>query len=71
VTPLKENEMTEPETFKLEKRGRVAFLSFNRPALLNAFDPPLVEATTRMMAELGADDSVLANSRARPQRQDH
>lgn len=52
--------MTESETLKLEKRGRVAILTFNRPTVLNAFDPPLVEATTRMMEELGADDSVLA-----------
>ena len=37
--------MTESEALKLERRGRVAILSFNRPTVLNAFDPPLVEAT--------------------------
>ncbi len=52
--------MTESETLKLEKRGRVAILSFNRPAVLNAFDAPLVEATTRTMAELSADEGVHA-----------
>ena len=52
--------MTDAETLKLERRGRVAILSFNRPAVLNALDGPLVEATTRAMAALGADESVLA-----------
>jgi enoyl-CoA hydratase len=44
----------------IERRGGVAVLSFNRPRVLNAFDAPLVEATTKAMAELSADDSVLA-----------
>ncbi|HLW92206.1 MAG TPA: enoyl-CoA hydratase/isomerase family protein [Roseiarcus sp.] len=52
--------MTESETLKLERRGRIAIVSFNRPAVLNAFDGPLVEATTQMMAELGADETTLA-----------
>ena len=51
--------MSEPETetLTIERRGAVAILSFNRPRVLNAFDGPLVEATTRAMAELSADDS--------------
>jgi len=48
------------ETLVIERRGGVAILSFNRPRVLNAFDAPLVEATTKAMAELSADDSVLA-----------
>jgi enoyl-CoA hydratase len=35
-------------------------LSFNRPRVLNAFDGPLVKATTQAMAELSADENVLA-----------
>ncbi|MBS0558553.1 MAG: enoyl-CoA hydratase/isomerase family protein [Proteobacteria bacterium] len=44
----------------MERRGRVAVLTFNRPRVLNAFDGPLVAATTRVVAELGQDDRVLA-----------
>lgn len=57
---VEKNGMTEAETLKLERRGRIAILSFNRPRVLNAFDGPLVEATTGAMAELGADDTILA-----------
>ena len=52
--------MPDAETLVIERRGGVAILSFNRPRVLNAFDAPLVEATTKAMAELAADDSVLA-----------
>ena len=54
--------MSEPETetLMIERRGAVAILSFNRPRVLNAFDGPLVDATTRAMAELSADEKVLA-----------
>ena len=52
--------MSDSETLIIERRGGVAVLSFNRPRVLNAFDGPLVEATTRAMAELSADKSVLA-----------
>ena len=52
--------MTGAETLKIERRGRVAILSFNRPRVLNAFDGPLVKATTQAMAELSADENVLA-----------
>lgn len=52
--------MTGAETLKMERRGRIAILSFNRPSVLNAFDGPLVKATTQAMAELSADENVLA-----------
>jgi enoyl-CoA hydratase len=52
--------MSDSQTLMIERRSGVAILSFNRPRVLNAFDGPLVEATTRAMAELSADDSVLA-----------
>ena len=52
--------MAEAETLTIERRGRVAILSFNRPRVLNAFDGPLVEATMEAMAELSADEDVLA-----------
>ena len=35
--------MTGAETLKIERRGRIAILSFNRPSVLNAFDGPLVK----------------------------
>jgi enoyl-CoA hydratase/carnithine racemase len=52
--------MTTDDALTIERRGRVAILSFNRPSVLNAFDGPLVEATTRAMTELSADEEVLA-----------
>jgi enoyl-CoA hydratase len=52
--------MTGAETLKIERRGRIAILSFNRPRVLNALDGPLVKATTQAMAELSADENVLA-----------
>lgn len=52
--------MSEAETITIERRDRIAILSFNRPRVLNAFDGALVEATTKAMAELSADDRVLA-----------
>ena len=52
--------MTDAEKLKIERRGRIAILSFNRPRVLNAFDGPLIEATTQAMAELSADENVLA-----------
>ena len=57
--------MTAGDALTIERRGRVAILSFNRPSVLNAFDGPLVEATTRAMSELGADEEVLCDRRAR------
>jgi enoyl-CoA hydratase len=52
--------MSDTEALLIERRGAVAVLSFNRPRVLNAFDGPLVAATTKAMAELSADDAVLA-----------
>jgi len=52
--------MSDSGTLMIERRGGVAVLSFNRPRVLNAFDGPLVEATMRAMAELSADNGVLA-----------
>ncbi len=48
------------ETIKIERRGRVALLSFNRPEVLNAFNGRLVEETGAAMRALNADDAVLA-----------
>jgi enoyl-CoA hydratase len=48
------------ETIKLERKGRVAILSFNRPDVLNAFNAKLVEETSEAMKALGRDESVLA-----------
>jgi enoyl-CoA hydratase len=45
---------------KVEQRGRVAILTFNRPEVLNAFNGALVEETGEALAKLGADDGVLA-----------
>src|SRR6476469_1759964 len=48
------------ETIAVERRGRIAVLSFNRPHVLNAFDPGLVSETHAAMAEFSADDAVRA-----------
>jgi enoyl-CoA hydratase len=48
------------ETITLERDERVAILTFNRPKVLNAFDPALVTQTMQAMAELGADEHVSA-----------
>lgn len=40
--------------------GRTGILSFNRPRVMNAFDSALVSATSAAMAEMAADDRVLA-----------
>jgi enoyl-CoA hydratase len=52
--------LTTADALTIERHGRVAILYFNRPNVLNAFDAPLVEAATRAMSELGADEEVLA-----------
>jgi hypothetical protein len=52
--------MTTADSRTIERRGRIAIRSFNRPRVLDAFDGPLVEATTRAMSELSADEEVLA-----------
>jgi enoyl-CoA hydratase len=40
--------------------GRTGILSFNRPQVMNAFDSALIAATNTAMAEMLADDRVLA-----------
>jgi enoyl-CoA hydratase len=52
--------MTDAERLKIERRGGVAVLSFNRPRVLNAFDAPLIETTTQAITALGADETILA-----------
>ena len=47
-------------TITVERRGRVAILSFNRPGVLNAFDSALIAETNATMAELGVDPDVRA-----------
>jgi enoyl-CoA hydratase len=48
------------ETITVERRGRIAVLSFNRPSVLNAFNGKLVEETSAAMRALNQDDAVLA-----------
>jgi enoyl-CoA hydratase len=47
-------------TIGVETADRVAVLTFNRPKVLNAFDPTLVAETQAALAVLSADDSVSA-----------
>lgn len=48
------------QTIALERQDGVAILTFNRPRVLNAFDPALVDETMHAMADLAADDGVHA-----------
>jgi enoyl-CoA hydratase len=48
------------ETIAVEQDGRVAILTFNRPKVLNAFDPMLVTETMQAIAALGGDERVSA-----------
>ena len=48
------------QTIVIELTGGVAVLTFNRPRVLNAFDPVLVDETMQAMAQLSADDGVHA-----------
>lgn len=48
------------KTIEIERRGRIAILTFARPAVLNAFDGVLVEETMTALADLGRDDTVSA-----------
>lgn len=47
-------------TIAVETQDRVAILTFNRPALLNAFNSVLVREVSEAMAALAADDAVKA-----------
>lgn len=46
------------ETISVERRDRVAILTFRRPHVLNAFDTALIVETNAAIAELGADSEV-------------
>jgi enoyl-CoA hydratase len=48
------------DTITIERRDGAAILAFNRPRVLNAFDPGLIDETNAAMAELGADDATRA-----------
>jgi enoyl-CoA hydratase len=48
------------ETIEVGIDGRIATLTFNRPRVLNAFDPVLVRETLDAMEALGRDDAVRA-----------
>src|SRR5690348_15648595 len=48
------------ETITVEQDGRVAILTFNRPKVLNAFDPKLVTETMQAIAALGGDERIAA-----------
>ena len=47
-------------TLDVEIADRIARLTFNRPKVLNAFDPELINETIAAVTELEADDSVSA-----------
>ncbi|MGE0723891.1 MAG: enoyl-CoA hydratase/isomerase family protein [Alphaproteobacteria bacterium] len=48
------------ETIRIERDGRVAILTFDRPKVLNAFDPILVRETGEALDALAGDPGVLA-----------
>ena len=47
-------------SIRVERRDRVAILTFDRPRVLNAFDGGLIEETMAAMAALAADEAVRA-----------
>ena len=46
------------EALTLQLTGGVAVVTFNRPAVHNAFDEALIGEVTRVIAALDADDAV-------------
>ena len=52
--------MTAWQTIRVERDGRVAILTFDRPRVLNAFDPVLVAETMAALDGLAEDPDVLA-----------
>ena len=57
------------QTITLDAAGGVAILTFNRPRVLNAFDPVLVEETMQAMAKTGRrfqDSKASARRKAAP-----
>jgi enoyl-CoA hydratase len=51
--------MSEP-VLEIRREGRIGIMMFNRPQVLNAFDPALVEAVGQELASLAADPAVAA-----------
>lgn len=49
---------TDAPSLQIERSGRVAVLRLNRPQVLNALDPGLVQALRVAVVQLGADPSV-------------
>ena len=47
-------------TIETRTEGRIGILTFNRPRVLNAFDPTLIEETGRALAAFSEDPAVLA-----------
>ena len=50
--------MTEYETIAFERRGRVAWITLDRPDALNALNTQLMQELVGLATELDADDSV-------------
>ncbi|GEK79021.1 enoyl-CoA hydratase-related protein [Agrococcus baldri] len=50
--------MTEYETIRVERRGRVAWITLDRPEALNALNTQLMHELVGLTTELDADDSV-------------
>ncbi len=50
--------MSEHQHIQIERDGAVAILTFNRPAVLNAFNNELMQETLAAVATLNADDAV-------------
>jgi enoyl-CoA hydratase len=48
------------QTIEIRSGDGIGWLKLNRPQVLNAFNPELIEETNRAMDELAADPSVLA-----------
>jgi len=47
------------ETILYRKEGPIAFVTINRPSVMNAIDPPTSEAMARVWEDFVADDSLL------------
>jgi enoyl-CoA hydratase len=47
-------------TIQVSTEGRIGILTFNRPQVLNAFDPTLVKETSAAVAAFAADPAILA-----------
>ena len=50
--------MTEYETIRLERRGRVAWITLDRPEALNALNTQLMHELVALTAELDRDDTI-------------